>query len=414
MTTTTEMTVPPLPRWKSKLFGTIMLIFVLSLLQFAAYGYLRLFHGYDGRHLMQYEFDPYKNVLPTRNYVDTRGIRHNSVGFRRSSEVSRQKPPGTYRIFLMGGSTAYGLGGLWPHIERTHAVIRNDSTIDAFLERELTRRYAGAKFEVVNAAITSTWTHHSLIYLNQTILNYDPDMVLFLDGFNDFYFWERNHEQFASYSYDLTSRTVEGDPSLYSLAYMTGFWAYRKFALVHVLAMALREVKLLVRAHGSDRKPLDVDSMIAGLQDVFPRSAMKMHQRSGLILRSERVHAVFMQQPMLILERERSGATAIERRLFEFNVDSYRPNYEAFMRRAAPWVAVQESLMASRVGAEYINLTPVFRDVQGQVYTDYCHLTPHGNEVVAATIASRVDPLIAADLLARTRREASPRADRNP
>ena len=79
--------------------------------------------------------------------------------------------PGTYRIFLMGASTAYGLGGLWPHIEDRYPVLKNPETIDAYLEQEA----AGAirpdlQIEVINAAITSTWTHHNLIYLNQTIL----------------------------------------------------------------------------------------------------------------------------------------------------------------------------------------------------------------------------------------------------
>jgi hypothetical protein len=156
-------------RKKLWLFRLILLSLVLGVLQLFAYAYLRLSRGYDGRHLMQYEYDPYKNVLPTRNYVDTRGIRHNSVGFRRNTEVSRSKPKGVFRIFLMGGSTAYGLGGLWPHIQREYAVIPNEKTIDAFLERILAASFADRKIEVINAAITSTWTHHSLIYLDQTM-----------------------------------------------------------------------------------------------------------------------------------------------------------------------------------------------------------------------------------------------------
>src|SRR5262245_21550088 len=129
---TTDMTATTLPvpisRRKLLVFWLILVVFVLGVLQLGAYIYLRVARGYDGQHLMQYEFDPYKNILPTRNYVDTRGIRHNSVGFRRSSEVSRAKPAGTIRIFLMGGSTAYGLGGQWANIQRDYAVIRNDQT----------------------------------------------------------------------------------------------------------------------------------------------------------------------------------------------------------------------------------------------------------------------------------------------
>src|SRR5688572_30800267 len=134
---------PPLPRWKKVLFSLVMLVVVLGVLQGAAYAYLRTFKGYDGRHLMQYEFDPYKNILPTRNYVDTRGVQHNAVGFRRRTEVPREKPPGTVRVFLMGGSTAYGLGGLWPHLEPDYPVLRNEDTIDAYLERRMAGAFPG-------------------------------------------------------------------------------------------------------------------------------------------------------------------------------------------------------------------------------------------------------------------------------
>jgi len=408
-----QQVAPATARWKRWLFGLITLCLVLGVLQLAAYAYLRVFRGYDGRHLMQYEYDPYKNILPTRNFVDTRGIRHNSVGFRRSGEVSRVKAPGTLRIFLMGGSTGYGLGGLWPHIQRDFEVIRNEDTIDAYLERRLATAFPGTKVEVINAAITSTWTHHSLIYLYQTVLNYQPDMVLFLDGFNDFYHTEPDHDQFASYGYSLTSQVIEGAPTLYSLAAMNGWWMFRKFALTHVIGRAGRELKVLITPRG-DRTPIDASRQFAALHEVFPRSAGKTHERIGALLQHEGVAAVFMLQPMLILERDRSTATPIERRMFEFNVQSYLPNYEAFMKLSTPWLATEESRMAQSVGATFIDLTGAFKNVPGQVYTDYCHLTPHGNAVVADTIAQHITPLLRARLAGQAptaaARERPPRA----
>jgi len=391
-----EHAAPPLslPRWKKWLFTIVTLLVVVGVLQLSAYAYLRAFRGYDGKHLMQYEFDPYKNVLPTRNYVDTRGIRHNSVGFRRSSEVTRTKPPGTLRVFLMGGSTAYGLGGLWTHIQRDYEVIRNEETIDAYLERRLAATFPGVKVEVINAAITSTWTHHSLIYLYQTVLSYDPDMVLFLDGFNDFFFTDPGHDQFASYTYNLESRVVEGEPTLYSLAAMNGWWAFRKFALAHVAGRVGREAKLLILGRGENPRPMDAEQEFSNLQKVFPKNAGATHERIGVLLRHEGVDAVFMLQPMLILDRQHAAKLPMEQKLFDFNVRSYRPNYEDFMRLSTPWVVQWETDMARRVGATFIDLTTAFRDTPDQVYTDYCHLTPRGNDVIAATIARQIAPIL--------------------
>lgn len=386
----------PLPRWKKWLFGAVMVSLVLTVLQLASYAYLRVFRGYDGRHLMQYEFDPYKNILPTRNYVDTRGVQHNAAGFRRRSEVGVAKPEGTIRVFLMGASTAYGLGGLWPHLEPNYPVLRNEDTIDAYVEKLLAGAFPGRTVEVVNAAITSTWTHHTLIYLYQSILKYEPDIVLFLDGFNDFYHVGPTHDQFESYAYNGIARTLQGEPTAYSLAAMNGWWFFRKFALAHVAGRAAQQVKMLLS--GPSDLPMNPDQRFTALQEAFPRSAGRMHEYIGRLLQQENIPAVFMLQPMLILERERTTGTALERKLFEFNVRSYRPGWETFMRLSTPWIVEQEKAMASRVGATFIDLTTAFRGVEGQVYTDYCHLTPLGNQVLAGIIAQHVTPLLLARL----------------
>jgi lysophospholipase L1-like esterase len=391
-----------IPRWKVRLFTAFLVLVVLLVLQGAAHVYLRVARGYDGKHLMQYEFDPYKNILPTRNYVDTRGIRHNAVGFRRDGEVALAKPPNTLRIFLMGGSTAYGLGGVWPHIQRDFAVIKNDQTIDAALERRLRGAFPGKTVEVINAAITSTWTHHSLIYLYQSILKYDPDLILFLDGYNDFFITNSWHDQFASYAYARNAQVIMGDPTLSSFVTMNGWWFFREFALAHVLGRVAREAKVLLTPRG-DRSPIDTRREFEKLQTVFRANAGKTHERIAALLRHENVQAVFMLQPMLILERDRAEATPIEQRMFAFNVESYLPNYEGFMRLAAPWIVGEEAAMARRMGASFLDLTGVFKGVKGQMYTDYCHLTPLGNEVVAAAIATHITPLLSARIAAPPR-----------
>jgi hypothetical protein len=336
---------PPLARWKRVLFTVVMLAIPLAILHYGAVYYLRVTQGYDGTHLYQYDYDPYKIIRPAANYVDLRGPRHNAQGFRRDTPVSRMKPAGTYRVFLMGGSTAYGTGGLWPHIQNEWPVLKNSQTIDAYLERILRDSLGGAPVEVVNAAIVSTWTHQHLIYLNQTILGYSPDMVLFLDGFNDFYFFNDGHDQFADYNYGNPAQVIMGEPTLGSLAYANGWWLFRRSPVAHLIGRSLQNAKLLL-AKKPVQKPMNVDSSLAGLTRTFPRNALKMHRRIGLILRDENVHAVFMQQPMLVLERDRKPMPAMERKLFDFNVSSYLPNYEQFAIRATQFTTAQEAQMA--------------------------------------------------------------------
>lgn len=393
---------PPLARWKVWLFTTILLVAGAALLEGAAHFYLKAFRGYDGSHLIQYEFDPYKNIVPTPGYVDTRGIRHNSVGFRRSAEVPVAKPAGTYRVFLMGASTAYGLGGLWPHLQRDFEVIDNSQTIDAYLERSLQARYPGMRVEVINAAITSTWTHHHLIYLNQKIFRYQPDMIVFLDGYNDFLFVDPAHDQFAAYAYGEQSSRIMGPPTVSSLVFQNFWWLYRKSAFVHLVTKEMRKLGgLFKRTPKADRPAIDVDAYLAGLRTVFPANALAMVRRNTLLVRDAGIIPVVVMQPMLLLERDRPGLEGIERQLFDFNVTSYAPGYEDFVRRAVPWLADTTGKAVTAAGGFFIDGTPIYQTATGQIFTDYAHLTPKGNEMLAGHIEAGITGLIHDDAVAK-------------
>ena len=130
---------------------------------------------------------------------------------------------------------------------------------------------------------------------------------------------------------------------------------------------------------------------LADLPAVFQGNALKMHRRIGLILRDEGVAAVFMVQPLLAVERESKPMEGVEKKLFDFNISSYRPNYESFIRQARDAVVKYESAMAGEVGAEHIDLTRLFGGIRERTYTDYAHLTPLGNELVARHIAGQLE-----------------------
>jgi hypothetical protein len=381
----------PLSKRKKVVFSLIVLVLAVALLEGLSILALRAVQGYDGEHLLQYSFDPYKNILPTPGYRDIRGVTHNSVGFRRTNEVSLEKREGTLRIFLMGASTAFGTGGLWPHLEPNYPVLKDDETISHYLESILQERFPARNVEVINAAIASTWVHHHLIYLNQKILNYDPDLIVFLDGFNDHFFFGEGHDQFASYAYGEQSRIIMGPPTIRSLAAMNGWWLFRKSAFVHAALRGARSLRLLIAPRPA-QYPIQVDEALEQLEANFRDNALAIMERSALVLQHEGIPALFALQPMLILERDRPGMVELEKRLLDFNVESTLPNYENLMRRAAPLVSRMSEEALSGLGVQYLDLTRVFWDgvVPGQVFTDYAHLTPEANQHVAETMARRI------------------------
>lgn len=217
-------------------------------------------------------------------------------------------------------------------------------------------------------------------------------MIIFVDGFNDFYEFDENHDQFASYAYQEHSDVIMGEPTLYSLGYTNMWWLYRKSAFAHLTFRTLRDLK---RTFTPRPEPISIDvgETLPHLRTVFSNNALKMLERLALILRSEDVEGIFVLQPMLILERERA-MPPIERKLFEFNVDSWVPNYEAFSHEAVKLVASLTRKTVERHDAHFVDSTRVFTNAEGQIFTDYAHLTPLGNQILARHIAEYVIPIV--------------------
>src|SRR5215813_1350973 len=77
------------PRRRKILFSAFLIVSAGTILELGATWYLKRFEGYDGTHLLQYEFDPYKNIHLTPNYVNTFAIHHNGQGFRKEGTQRR-------------------------------------------------------------------------------------------------------------------------------------------------------------------------------------------------------------------------------------------------------------------------------------------------------------------------------------
>lgn len=95
-------------------------------------------------------------------------------GLRGPHPLALAKPPGRLRVFLLGGSTAYGSGA--PDQARTPA---------GYLQAALSAALPGREVEVF-ACATPAWTsHHERIAIEQRVRGWSPDLVVALSGAND-------------------------------------------------------------------------------------------------------------------------------------------------------------------------------------------------------------------------------------
>jgi len=96
----------------------------------------------------------------------------NSYGFR-GPEITIEKPDDAYRIFFIGGSTAFG------------QIASSDSkTIPGILESKL-HENALKEIEVINAGINNANSRSETYLIRNVILEFDPDMLIIYDGWNE-------------------------------------------------------------------------------------------------------------------------------------------------------------------------------------------------------------------------------------
>ena len=95
---------------------------------------------------------------------------YNSEGFR-GPEFLKEKPDNTYRIFAIGGSTTFGGTNFeaWPHYLR-----------EIFDTLDL-----NYNVEIINVGISSGWSGSETKLIGERILDYNPDMLMVYDGWND-------------------------------------------------------------------------------------------------------------------------------------------------------------------------------------------------------------------------------------
>jgi hypothetical protein len=113
---------------------------------------------------------PFYQMLPNQHFET---ININSHGFR-GPEFSSIKSENTYRIFVVGGSTTFGTG-----------TTSDEATIPGFLQKKFDNEEFPKNIEVINAGISGLFSGTEVGLINQQILEFNPDLLIIYDGWND-------------------------------------------------------------------------------------------------------------------------------------------------------------------------------------------------------------------------------------
>lgn len=120
------------------------------------------------------DWAPYEHWRVRPN-LHTRFYNTNSLGFR-GRETPLEKPPGRFRVAVLGGSAAWGLGST-----------ADDRSLPGRLETILRAEHPGRDIEVIDAGQPGFTSAQELIYFQRLISRLSPDLVLLFNGYNDVY-----------------------------------------------------------------------------------------------------------------------------------------------------------------------------------------------------------------------------------
>lgn len=162
-----------------------VMLALLAAAEGAARLYVWFWAGKEYRSTALYRWSPYGLV---RNNPDVTSptFQIDRSGFRNIEEFDRLKPPGTYRVILLGGSVLYA--GLASVFLQEEGRVGSDATIAQYLQRILADDPAlkGMRVEVINAAVNyNRIVETSAAYLAE-YAHWDPDLVIVFGSANNF------------------------------------------------------------------------------------------------------------------------------------------------------------------------------------------------------------------------------------
>jgi lysophospholipase L1-like esterase len=383
---------------KIALIALYCIAFVCVSLLIMEYSARKIAYGQFGLPGRQTELilDRWSAFVNHPNY-SVNGVRINAQGFRRDADLSLVKPPGTVRIFLLGGSVAYGGETLYPEIDPHWKFVGNNETIDHYLEARLNSTFPQKSWEVVNAAVKGYFLNQDLALFLSTLQRYNPDYLVLLDGVNDIFEMIQSPENEDGYNTAGFGDDFAGltNPESMSLRLVTSTWLLNHSALYRSMREGVAR-KRRIRARGERARASLAHwrpnlSSLSSIQLQKYQVAVgrvenyvRMVRQIDLLARLQGAQALFVLQPQIAVTRKK--LTPVEAQLFDYWSRLDGPLDVYAFQNLYPLLSHRLAAVASKEGYQFTDLTGVFDQASGQTFTDYCHLTAAGNQMVADAI----------------------------
>lgn len=377
---------------KNRLFIGVIVVLFLVILEFLAYLYVyqikdnplgRTSERHQYSYFRGHELNPgYKRPFDTDNKTI-----HSEDGFRSDHTFSINKPDNVYRIILFGGSQAYGVGSQPGGVYPVNASLSNQQTSSHYLQEVLNEMSAELgvhqKVEVINASVVAYKAYQHLLYFNERLYMYDADLLLFIDGHNDYYSdeVERNPMLGNIYAKDLVWNFNQRSFvfSLYSFTRVLGEYSY----LFKFIEKSLQKLLPVINPYQTPVKT-DLVHDSSRYREYAKNNYVRIYQQFSALktLYGYDMHIVV--QPQIMLE-DKTLLTKNDQAIYAITEPFSDRNLMSLVRDQLPNIFHDS-------GLDFSELTSIveYNHSEQNLYFDYTHLTPAGNELLANEIGKAI------------------------
>lgn len=331
---------------------------------------------------------------------------HSEQGFRRDSPVSVEKPENVFRIIVLGGSTLYGIGTSSGPFYPAHRSLFNDETITHYLEEMLNKAFSGdpnaPQIEVINAGVTAYHTFQHVLYIYETLYEYNPDVILFVDGHNDFYNVGVKNPitEYGYSSYNLVRALNERRP------FFSAYLGTRSLARYSYFFKLLEKMTQMMSST-FEARPYNISGDKTALQknitqEISDTAKVGFLRNYKLIQSLADYHDftlhVFL-QPEVVFE-DMTQLSKHDQAIAKATRERYGEQRELIMIETRKLLA--DLFSASEIPFTDIGEIAHLSEGDAALYMDYTHLTPRGSYLVAEQMLPVVEDMIRQRLAERS------------
>lgn len=368
-------------------------------------------------------------------YKNTPGFKHQTIksnnnekdviideyGFICNEEIKKLKPNNCLRIFITGGSAAFGSGQARPYneiIKYQTGIYSYESSIAGILKSILQNKYPEKKIEVINACSSGRKINQNITQYLAVIKDFSPDIIISMDGMNDLITINGSSpfDYDEQYSLDKYLNLHEIEKSLTQNCFPYTLQLIKKIKFkVNKKHVANNEESLLDYNPKDYNLELYISKKTELINSCSTFTDLILYYNA--LCKTDSVDFIFCIQPLLQREINKelsSFENKMQQEVKPINISLSQPNLNKKLLDEYESIGIITlkyffddylsdtiKLLSKKHNFNYIDLNKEITHINKNIefYTDYCHLSFEANKIIAELFFREIEIILKENLV---------------